>query len=63
MKSWLAQHRAALTNALQRLWSAPLNTLLTLLVIALRRQLWARFAVEPAALLDEDVRAGRISSF
>jgi len=35
MKSWLAQHRAALTNALQRLWSAPLNTLLTLLVIGI----------------------------
>lgn len=36
---------------------------LTLLVVLLRRRLWARFAVEPAALLDEDVRAGRISSF
>ena len=36
---------------------------LTLAVIALRKQLWARFAAEPAALLDEDMRAGRISSF
>ncbi len=35
MRSWLAQHRAALARAVRRLWSAPLNTLLSLLVIGI----------------------------
>lgn len=35
MKSWFAQHRAALLDAARRLWSAPLNTLLSLLVIGI----------------------------
>ena len=35
MKAWFAQHRAALASALGRLWSAPLNTLLSLLVIGI----------------------------
>jgi membrane protease YdiL (CAAX protease family) len=36
---------------------------LILLVLVLRKWLWARFAIEPAALLEEDLRAKRISSF
>ena len=35
MRAWLSQHRAALALALRRLWSAPLNTLLSLLVIGI----------------------------
>lgn len=35
MNAWLAQHRAALGSALRRLWQAPLNTLLSLLVIGI----------------------------
>ena len=35
MKPWLAQHQAALVNAARRLWSAPLNSLLSLFVIGL----------------------------
>lgn len=35
MKSWLRQHRAALAHALRRLWNAPLNALLSLLVIGI----------------------------
>ncbi|MDR2165578.1 MAG: permease-like cell division protein FtsX [Zoogloeaceae bacterium] len=35
MKTWLRQHRAALGHALQRLWRAPLNTLLSLVVIGI----------------------------
>lgn len=35
MKSWLTQHRAALASALTRLTAAPLNTLLSLLVIGI----------------------------
>ncbi|MBS1196573.1 MAG: cell division protein FtsX [Proteobacteria bacterium] len=35
MKSWLWQHRVAIISALQRLWSAPLNTVLSLLVISI----------------------------
>lgn len=35
MKSWLAQHRVALVSAATRLWSSPLNTLLSLLVIGI----------------------------
>ena len=35
MNAWLAQHRAALGAALRRLWATPLNTLLSLLVIAI----------------------------
>lgn len=35
MKAWFAQHNAALGSALRRLWSAPLNTLLSLLVIGI----------------------------
>ncbi|MDR3351940.1 MAG: permease-like cell division protein FtsX [Zoogloeaceae bacterium] len=33
MKTWLRQHRVAFSRALVRLWRAPLNTLLSLLVI------------------------------
>ena len=35
MRVWFAQHGAALVSALRRLWSAPLNTLLSLLVIGI----------------------------
>lgn len=35
MSAWLAQHQAALASALRRLWLAPLNTLLSLLVIGI----------------------------
>lgn len=35
MNAWLSQHRAALGSALRRLWSTPLNTLLSLLVIGI----------------------------
>ena len=35
MNAWLAQHGAALAAAFRRLWSAPLNTLLSLLVIGI----------------------------
>ena len=35
MNAWLAQHRAALAAAFQRLWATPLNTLLSLLVIGI----------------------------
>lgn len=35
MRVWFTQHRAALVSALRRLWSAPLNTLLSLLVIGI----------------------------
>lgn len=36
---------------------------LTVGLVLLRRQLWQRFAIEPAALLEEDLRLKRISSF
>ena len=35
MNAWFAQHGAALGSAFRRLWSAPLNTLLSLLVIGI----------------------------
>lgn len=35
MKSWLTQHQAALSSALRRLWTTPLNTLLSLLAIGI----------------------------
>jgi len=35
MKSWLRQHRVALVNALRKLWRAPLNALLSLVVIGI----------------------------
>jgi cell division transport system permease protein len=35
MNAWFAQHGAALASAFRRLWSAPLNTLLSLLVIGI----------------------------
>jgi len=35
VKSWLSQHRAAWALAFRRLWSTPLNTLLSLLVIGI----------------------------
>lgn len=35
VSAWLAQHRAALDSAVRRLWRAPLNTLLSLLVIGI----------------------------
>ena len=35
MHAWLAQHQAALASAFRRLWSTPLNTLLSLLVIGI----------------------------
>ena len=35
MKAWFSQHRAALAQATRRLWAAPLNTLLSLLVIGI----------------------------
>lgn len=35
MNTWLRQHLAALRRALRRLWAAPLNTLLSLLVIGI----------------------------
>ena len=35
MNAWLSQHRAALALAFRRLWSSPLNTLLSLLVIGI----------------------------
>jgi cell division transport system permease protein len=35
MSAWLSQHRAALALAMRRLWTAPLNTLLSLLVIGI----------------------------
>ena len=35
MKAWFTQHRAALAAAVRRLWAAPLNTLLSLLVIGI----------------------------
>ena len=35
MNAWLAQHQAALGSAFRRLWAAPLNTLLSLLVIGI----------------------------
>ena len=35
MNAWFVQHRAALASAVRRLWLAPLNTLLSLLVIGI----------------------------
>lgn len=35
MNAWFAQHRAALASAFRRLWTTPLNTLLSLLVIGM----------------------------
>jgi len=35
MNAWLSQHRAALASAFRRLWSTPLNSLLSLLVIGI----------------------------
>lgn len=35
MSAWFAQHQAALASAFRRLWAAPLNTLLSLLVIGI----------------------------
>ena len=35
MRVWFAQHRAAFVSAVRRLWLAPLNTLLSLLVIGI----------------------------
>ncbi|MGE5384706.1 MAG: permease-like cell division protein FtsX [Betaproteobacteria bacterium] len=35
MNAWLSQHRVALAGAARRLWRAPLNTLLSLLVIGI----------------------------
>ncbi|MBS1158981.1 MAG: cell division protein FtsX [Proteobacteria bacterium] len=35
MNAWLSQHRAALASAFRRLWTTPLNTLLSLLVIGI----------------------------
>jgi len=35
VKAWFTQHRAALAAAVRRLWAAPLNTLLSLLVIGI----------------------------
>lgn len=35
MNAWFAQHSSALASAFRRLWSAPLNTLLSLLVIGI----------------------------
>lgn len=35
MNAWLSQHKAALASAMRRLWSTPLNTLLSLLVIGI----------------------------
>ena len=35
MNAWFSQHKAALASAFRRLWSAPLNTLLSLLVIGI----------------------------
>lgn len=35
MNAWFSQHRAALVSAFRRLWSTPLNTLLSLLVIGI----------------------------
>jgi len=35
MMAWFSQHRAALASAFRRLWSTPLNTLLSLLVIGI----------------------------
>ena len=35
MNAWFVQHGAALASAFRRLWSAPLNTLLSLLVIGI----------------------------
>jgi len=35
VRAWFAQHANALVSALRRLWSAPLNTLLSLLVIGI----------------------------
>ncbi|MFZ2266151.1 MAG: permease-like cell division protein FtsX [Azonexus sp.] len=35
MNAWFSQHRAALASAFRRLWSTPLNTLLSLLVIGI----------------------------
>jgi len=35
MNAWFAQHRAAVASAARRLWAAPLNTLLSLLVIGI----------------------------
>lgn len=35
MNAWLSHHRAALASAVRRLWTTPLNTLLSLLVIGI----------------------------
>ncbi len=35
MNAWFVQHRAALASAVRRVWLAPLNTLLSLLVIGI----------------------------
>ena len=35
MNAWFSQHRAALASAFRRLWSTPLNTVLSLLVIGI----------------------------
>lgn len=58
MKAWFVQHRVALVGALVRLWSAPLNTLLSLLVIGIALTLPAAGYV----LLDNLREIGRNAS-
>jgi len=58
MKAWFSQHRAAIGSALRRLWSAPLNTLLSLLAIGIALTLPAAGYV----LLDNLREMGRNAS-
>ncbi len=58
MRAWFAQHRAAVASALRRLWSAPLNTLLSLLAIGIALTLPAAGFV----LLDNLRDVGRSAS-
>jgi cell division transport system permease protein len=58
MKAWLTQHRAAVASAARRLWTAPLNTLLSLLVIGIALTLPAAGYV----LLDNLRELGRSAS-
>lgn len=58
MNTWLRQHLAAFRRALRRLWAAPLNTLLSLLVIGIAMTLPAAGYV----LLDNIKALGKSAS-
>lgn len=66
MKTWLAQHEAAVATAWSRLWYSPLNTLLALLVIGIALTLPAAgyvFLDKLSALSERAAAAQQISVF